>query len=65
MDVNGILHYHGHMLESHGNDWFVYMGSQWALFMPSLEHDPLRTHLGKFAIHVGIMLKPLWIGDCR
>ena len=35
------------------------MGSQWALFMPTDEHDSLRTLVNIHIVHKGVMAIPL------
>ena len=37
-----------------------YMGSQWALFMPTLQYGPLQALVNRVVEHKGVMENP-WI----
>ena len=39
-----------------------YMGSQWALFMPTVVKAPLLTHVFVYNVHKGVMAGPFdWL----
>ena len=46
------------MLNTHAHNWFVHQGLQSVLFVASLEHDPLRTHVDRLIVYEGDMHNP-------
>ena len=41
----------------------IHKGSQWVVFMATLQYGPLETHEFVYSIHMGVMENPLKLSE--